>query len=233
MPDAIQALTSAMQGDLARLQVISHNLANVSTAAFKKQVAVAGVYNPLSNSGSVAPVATSTDFSQGLLQATGGRLDLAFEGPGFFELDSAVGSILSRNGRFHLDANNMLVNDKGAMVLGANGPITLPSTQVSINSQGEISHNDVVVDQLRMMVPSASMQMTPAGNGNFFVAGELVENGDIQAVVKQGYVEASNVDNASEMIRLIELTRHFEMSQKALTSYDAMLDASINTLAEF
>lgn len=51
--------------------------------------------------------------------------------------------------------------------------------------------------------------------------------------VRQGHLEASNVDAMKEMVHMIETTRHFEMSQKVITGYDEMIGEAISTIAEF
>ena len=51
--------------------------------------------------------------------------------------------------------------------------------------------------------------------------------------LRQGFVEASNVVAANEMVRLIETMRHFESNQKVIQGYDEMLERAIRTLGEF
>jgi flagellar basal-body rod protein FlgG len=134
---------TGMEAQQTQLDVISHNLANVSTTGYKRANAVFEdlIYQNLRQSGSqtteqnqlptglhlglgVRTVATSRNFLQGSLQQSSNALDVAINGNGFFEVNMPDGTIAyTRDGSFEVDAQGQLVTSSGLPV--ANG-ITIP-----------------------------------------------------------------------------------------------------------
>ena len=135
---------TGMEALQMQLDVISNNLANVSTNGFKKSHAVFEdlIYQNLRQVGSnateqstlptglqvglgVRTVATSRTFSQGSLQQSNNNLDVAIQGNGFFQLTMPDGTIgYTRDGAFQLDNAGRLVNSSGLLVSGG---ITVPA----------------------------------------------------------------------------------------------------------
>ena len=149
---------TGMEAQQTQLDVISHNLANVSTTGFKRSNAVFEdlMYQNLRQVGAnsseqsqlptglqlglgVRTVATSRSFSQGSMQQTSNQFDLAIKGNGFFQVTQPDGTIgYTRDGSFQVDAQGRLVTSSGLPV--ANG-ITVPTsaTNVSIAADGTVS----------------------------------------------------------------------------------------------
>src|SRR5258708_9897156 len=136
-----------MINDVERLRIISHNLANVSTVGFKREVAVTRPFaqllsassNALASGGLATPIMTTqTDVSAGALIHTGNPLDLAIEGEGYFVVDTGEQEAYSRQGTFHLNADGELVTVAGRPVMTNAGEIRLPSPAPVIDSQGNI-----------------------------------------------------------------------------------------------
>ena len=149
---------TGMEAQQTQLDVISHNVANVSTTGYKRANAVFEdlIYQNLRQSGSqtteqnqlptglhlglgVRTVATSRNFLQGSLQQSSNALDVAINGNGFFEVNMPDGTIAyTRDGSFEVDAQGQLVTSSGLPV--ANG-ITIPqgATKVSISADGVVS----------------------------------------------------------------------------------------------
>ena len=149
---------TGMTAQQTQLDVISHNLANVSTTGFKRNNAVFEnlIYQNLRQVGAntteqnqlptglhlglgVRTVATSRNFTQGSLQETKNSLDVAINGNGFFEVTMPDGTIgYTRDGSFHVDAQGRVVTSSGLPV--ANG-ITVPqgATSISISADGVVS----------------------------------------------------------------------------------------------
>lgn len=157
----IRALTTAatgMEAQQTRLDVTANNIANVSTAGFKKGRAEFQdlMYQELRAPGSqtsdatmaptgleiglgVRTVDTQRDHSEGDLQQTGNPLDLAVEGNGFFQVIMPDGSLgYTRNGQFKLDQDGKVVTTDGYPL--ADG-ITIPpeATQVTIGPDGTVT----------------------------------------------------------------------------------------------
>jgi len=149
---------TGMEAQQMQLDVISNNLANVSTNGFKKAHAVFEdlMYQNLRQVGSatseqstlptglqiglgVRTVATSRTFSQGNLQQSNNNLDVAIQGNGFFQVTMPDGTIgYTRDGAFQLDNAGRLVNSGGLVV--SNG-ITVPAnaTNITIGQDGTVT----------------------------------------------------------------------------------------------
>ena len=149
---------TGMEAQQTQLDVISHNLANVSTTGFKRANAVFEdlMYQNLRQVGAnsteqsqlptglqlglgVRTVATSRSFTQGSMQQTNNQLDVAVKGNGFFQVTQPDGTIgYTRDGSFQVDAQGRLVTSSGLPV--ANG-ITVPpnAASVSIANDGTVS----------------------------------------------------------------------------------------------
>jgi flagellar basal-body rod protein FlgG len=147
-----------MEAQQMQLDVISNNLANVSTNGFKKAHAVFEdlMYQNLRQVGSntseqstlptglqvglgVRTVATSRSFSQGNLQQTSNNLDIAIQGNGFFQVTMPDGTTgYTRDGAFQLDNQGRVVNSTGLLVQGG---VTVPAnaTSVSVASNGTVT----------------------------------------------------------------------------------------------
>ena len=149
---------TGMEAQQMQLDVISNNLANVSTNGFKKSHAVFEdlMYQNLRQVGSssteqstlptglqvglgVRTVATSRSFAQGNLQQTGNNLDVAVQGNGFFQVTMPDGTLgYTRDGAFQIDNQGRLVNATGLPLANS---ITVPAnaTAVTIGSDGSVS----------------------------------------------------------------------------------------------
>jgi flagellar basal-body rod protein FlgG len=149
---------TGMEAQQMQLDVISNNLANVSTTGFKRANAVFEdlMYQNLRQVGSssseqsqlptglhlglgVRTVATSRSFSQGSLQQTSNNLDVAIQGNGFFQITMPDGTTnYTRDGSFQVDNQGRLVTATGLPV--ANG-VTVPATarSLAISADGTVT----------------------------------------------------------------------------------------------
>ena len=149
---------TGLDAQQTQLDVISNNLANVSTNGFKRsRVAFEDLlYQNVRQAGAnstqqtqlptglqigtgVRPVATPRVFTQGNLQQTGNQLDIAINGSGFFQIQMPDGTTgYSRDGTFHMDQNGQVVTSNGFPLQPA---ITIPATaqSVTIGQDGTVS----------------------------------------------------------------------------------------------
>jgi flagellar basal-body rod protein FlgG len=230
MTDTIAAIANAMQSDAEALRVISQNVANAQTPAYRREVALARAsFDDLTDS---LRIDSSVDVRPGTLQSTGEPLHFAIEGKGFFVVSGAQGERLTRRGDFRLDASGQLVTATGDAVLGANGPIQLAG-QPRVASDGTVRVNDTLIDRLRVVEVNDGAQLRPAGDDTY----ELADGGDPPAdgsasQVRQGYLETSNVQSVNEMITLMETMRRFEAAQRFVRGYDEMVGKALDTLGK-
>jgi flagellar basal-body rod protein FlgG len=149
---------SGLDSQQTQVDVISNNLANVSTNGFKKQRAVFEdlIYQTFRQPGAASSqqstvpsglqlgtgsktVATVRNFSQGNLTQTNNSLDVAISGNGFFQVTMADGTTAyTRDGSFQLDAQGQLVNSNGLII---QPPITVPqgASSITIASDGTVT----------------------------------------------------------------------------------------------
>ena len=238
---ALNAITLAariMAADLFRLNVVSQNLANANTTGYKKEVPATRSFVEHLEAGKLAipvsvPAQTSVlDLRQGTLSRTGDPLDVALEGGGFFELAGAGGPLYTRQGAFRLDGSGKLVTAAGLAVSGAGGDIVLATNAPRIDRQGRVFEGDRQVAQLKIVRFADAAALTPLGGGLYRAAAAGDVLSDV-SIVRQGFVEASNVQTLPEMVRMIELMRRFESAQRVVQGYDGMLGGAIRTLGEF
>ena len=251
----LHGIYEALSGGVAqarRLEVLTNNLANASTAGFRRDVVVfrelpsrtpvsvtAGGGMPIRSFVGVA--GTFTDWEGGAVRETGNPLDVALVGDGFFTVDTPQGIRYTRRGDFRIDANGQLVTREGHPVLGEGGPISLQDLvdlggKVEISTEGRVvlvdpvTRTETEVDRLRLV------RFTDPGvlrkEGPYFrlppgAAGVLPAE-DVQ--VQQGALESSNVNPVQEMVGMLEALRAFEAYQRMIRAMDEMNQRAVNEL---
>jgi len=243
MIKGIYASGSGMTPRMLKLEVISNNLANISTTGYKrdnlfvqilKDTGVAQSKGDGELSG--LDVKEYTDFSAGSMNQTGNPLDLAIQGPGFFAAQSPNGVCYTRNGNFSLSVDGTLVTAQGYPVLGTSGAIQLPDLRklsqgdISINETGQISVDGKIVAQLKI-ANFADTSVLKKEAGTYFVANVRETSAEADGkdtIVRQGQLEESNVNGIEEMIQMIELSRSFESAQKSMLYQDGTLEKALD-----
>ncbi len=254
MINSLWIAKTGMTAQQTQLDVISHNLSNVSTTGFKRNNAVFEdlIYQNLRQVGAqtseenqlptglhlglgVRTVATSRNFTQGSLQQSSNSLDVAINGNGFFEVQLPDGTIgYTRDGSFQLDSQGRLVTSGGLPV--ANG-ITVPqgATSISISESGVVSATlagNPQPQQLGQLAMSSFINaagLQPVGQNMYQESaasgappqGQPGTNG--LGVMRQGFLETSNVNVVEELVTMIQTQRAYEMNSKAIQTSDQML----------
>jgi flagellar basal-body rod protein FlgF/flagellar basal-body rod protein FlgG len=226
MDSGYYAAVTGLVAKMDALDVAASNLANVSTAGYKSQkefyksltaslngtVPASTLNRAINDYGVLGGTVVGLD--SGALQKTGNELDLAVEGAGFFAVQTAAGVRYTRNGNFRVDSKGHLISSTGDPVLGEAGPITLTSGEVSISPDGTISQNGGVLARLKVLDLAAG-QLTPEGNSLY-----SVPKGSEKPVtvphIRQGMIEASNIDPVNGTVQLIMVQRNAQMLEKAL-----------------
>jgi flagellar basal-body rod protein FlgF len=129
-----------------RLAVIANNPANKTPAGYKAmQVSfeMPKSPEPEAQSGNVAmsSMASFPDLTNASFLETGAPLDLAIEGKGFFVIETAQGTLYTRNGRFAVDADKKLVTVSGGRVIGDHGTISVEGSDVAVRPNGSVHVN--------------------------------------------------------------------------------------------
>jgi flagellar basal-body rod protein FlgF len=247
MSEGLDLAELSMINDMARMRVISQNLANVSTTGYRADTAVTTQFEPqllqaqtdllTGPRDSLTPrIETYTSHDAGTYRNTGNPLDVALEGDAFFVIDTGQGEAYSRDGAFQLDGAGRLVNATGLPVMSTNGDLRVGTSTPRIDKQGNVFDGDELLGQLKLVRFANPEKLVKAGRGYFLPEpGQLsmaIEEDD-QALVRQSYVENSNVQMSTEVVQMMDVLQHFKSSQNVLRSYDQMLDTAISTIAEF
>lgn len=238
MADIFSIARTSMQADMNRLNTVSHNLANIGTDGYKRQIFASSlqlIADTEAGASQTSPLIPSMqtnvlDLSQGVLKNTDNNHDIALNGNGFLVVDVNHQELLTRRGQLAVDGQGYLTLNTGERVLGEGGPISLDAREFEIRRNGELYQDGRLVDRLKR-VQADSHTIEYLGAGLYRNTGELTTADDLE--VMQGFSEGSNVESLAEMMELITTVRHYEASSQVLKSYDQVLDAAINDLANF
>lgn len=240
---------AGLQLNQYRQEILANNLANLETAGFKHDFAVVRerplatrepggrpdrsdpILNGLTGGSYVAP--TYTTFEQGPLRYTGGRLDVAIAGDGFFAVADGDQTRYSRDGRFLVNAEGELVTVSGHKVLGRGGsPISVPEAaadSVTISANGEVRAGRELLGTLDVVAFEDRTKLRKVG-GNMFDAGGLAPT-DARASLQPGFIEQSTVEPTKAMVSMIEVNRAYELNATLIGLADGTLGRAVNDIA--
>ncbi len=196
---------------------------------------------------------TLADWRAGQSVQTGRELDWLIQGDAFFELEGSNGETwYTRDGHFQLspaeNGNWHLVTASGYRLLGTDGqPLELPRfRELTVDPQGriavELENGQVAllgqavslvrfrspdmleaIGENRYRIPDAVLAGNQPGDPPLWEAVPLGERGDGGVAVRQGYLEASNVDLAWEISQLMLAQRAYQMNAQVLSSADRLM----------
>lgn len=246
---------SGMLAETQRQNIIANNLANVNTTGYKKDIPlskefpsmlirriredrfhvtptriieqrpVVGVLGL-----GVIPDDTAHDFiAPSPLIETGNRFDLAIQGDGFFAIQTKFGVRYTRKGNFLLDEQGQLVTTEGNLVLGQNGPVKIRSANVQFDEEGNIFVDESLVGTLQIVDFPKPYPLSKVGNNMFIpVDANVTAQSAINAQLKSGFLEGSNVNVVTEMVDMITALRAYEANQRVITAQNETLGRAIN-----
>ena len=225
-------------GLFAEMQSVANNVANMSTTGFRKEgVIFSEVIQARPGSDSVSMGAArvrNTDASQGPLKQTGGRFDFAIDGDGFFLVETPDGQRLTRAGVFTPDGNGELVTPDGYRLLDAGGaPVFVPpdARGVALASDGTLSADGTPITQIGLWEPLDPNDLLRQ-TGVLFDAPQGVQPALGGATLLQGFVEGSNVDPLTEIARMVEVQRAYELTQSFRDKEGQRMSKMIETLGK-
>lgn len=224
---------AAMTGLVARTQALdtaSANLANAQTPGYRaeREFFRSALLGPGSADSQLGRTVNNygllggdrLNMAQGSIESTGNPLDLAIQGEGFFQIQSANGLRYTRDGSFHRAQNGTLVTAAGEPVLSAAGKtIAVPPGQVSIGSDGVLSVAGGTVATVGVLTFPAGTNLTPEGANLYIAPNGTAPFPSKTEVVRQGALESANQDVIQGSMDLIVMQRQAEMMQKALTVF--------------
>jgi flagellar basal-body rod protein FlgG len=256
MMRALWTAASGMIGEQFHIDTIANNLANVNTTGFKKSRAefedllyqtqrLAGTPSseisqyptPIQTGLGVRPASTQKFYTQGSLQNTGNKLDLAIEGEGFLGVTLPDGTqAFTRDGSLKIDSNKELVTSQGYKL---SPPVVLPDNfdagSLTISKDGlvtvrvEGSDEDIEVGRINLFRFINPAGLTNVGE-NFVkvsqASGPAVEGTPSlggYGKVHQSFLEMSNVNAVQEMVDMIVAQRAYEFNSRSIQTSDSML----------
>ncbi len=243
----------SMRANSKQMDIISNNLANVSTNGYKKDTVVyesfpAAMVRRINDSGSTSNPSGKvgniqlgddvgevfTYYTNGQMMKTDNNLDMAigesesaFFTIGVPEQNGELTEYFTRNGSFSLNTDNQLVTREGYLVMGTDGPITLDSENFSVLDNGSIVQNGQIVNTLDIRDFVDTTTLRKVGENLVQITEETQEQ-EFQGSIKQGYLEQSNVNAINEMINMIAVMRAYEANQKILQAQDGTLEKAVN-----
>ena len=231
---------------LAKLSVVSNNLANINNYGFKpKNVAFSDLINynlndsadavtELQAGDSMRVQRTYTNFGTSAATMTNRPLDFAILEDNAFFMVQDVGTqeiSYTRSGRFHrgeLNGSFYLMTDSNRMVLDANGQPIEVGQMATEDSAGE--DLAAIRQSIALFTFNNPSRLMNTGDNEFVPSDEgvqpiLIEN----PTIASGALESSGTDMADEMVKVIEAQRAFTYALKMVTTSDEV-ESTINSL---
>lgn len=231
MGGLIEAATAIMASSARQLDATASNVANLNTPGFK----AVGLSRPV-------PSASAPNFSdqlersrirleQGKLISTGRSYDLAVMGQGFLAVRNGDAIAYIRNGQFARTRDNLLVSIEGGVLQQANGGDAIVSAQTpEILEDGTIIEEGRATGRIGLFEPAAGEPVSSFDGATFDLGTSPVAARS--AAVRQGFLEASNVDTGNEMVTMMAALRQSEAGAKLIQTYDELLGKAFTALGQ-
>jgi flagellar basal-body rod protein FlgF len=238
MTNPIYTLLSKQVGLRQQVDVIAHNVANLSTTGFKREdltfaTHVRRLEQPGGSLAMVEVQSSHTDLRPGALDRTGNPFDFAIEGSGFFAVETTAGVRYTRDGRFSTNQLGELVTTTGHRVLDEGGaPIVIPLqvSDITASTDGTLSAPD------GRPLGVLGVRELPAGFLRREADGLFVSEVDpepaLESSVAQGFLEGSNVNSVGELTDLIEAQRAYERGSAMLETEHERIARMLEKLSQ-
>jgi len=237
----IQGLYAAASGMIAlesRQDVISNNIANVSTTGYKRQEPVQlGFYQVFSETlrrpfllnqepgpgGGVKMLETFPNLTGGMLQPTDNPMHMALQGPGYFVVATDAGERYTRAGAFVVDADGHLATADGHKVQRAEGgPVDVRGGRVNVDREGNVTVNGVPAGRLQLAEFETPTRLERDGDSLYRASEEVLgQRRDAEeTAVEHQHLELSNVNLPHELSSMILGMRAYEANQRVIQAID-------------
>ena len=225
---------------MQRQDVLSHNLANVTTNGFRAELQAFRAVPVRGDGASTRAFALETTIGYndeaGPLTPTGRNLDVAMQGKAWLAVQANDGTeAYTRAGSLDVSADGILVMRNGMPALGDGGPINVPpNSEVSIGTDGTVSakqpnQNPTNIGRLKLVTPEAALTR---GDDGMFRAADGDLPADPNAKLQDGALEGSNVSPVETMVGMIAASRQFEHQMKLLENAEKQDQQAAKLLSE-
>lgn len=234
MDSAGYVALTRQSGLMREMGVVANNIANISTGGFRREGVVFEEYVKRVDNGPSLSMATgdarNVDLTQGAVAQTGGTYDFAIQGDGFFLVETPAGQRLTRAGSFTPSPDGELVNNDGYRLLDEGGaPIAVPpgAGKIAMAEDGTLSADGTAFAKIGLWQPTDPLSLKHESGTLFSASGQEPKPG---GAFLQGYLEDSNVNPISEIARMIEVQRAYELGQTFLDREDQRMRGVVQTL---
>jgi flagellar basal-body rod protein FlgF len=231
MDRLIYTAVSGMNASMMRQRVIASNMANSQTIGFRSETLQ---FTPITLDGPSLEARSMTSgevrgasMKAGSFTQTGRELDLALTGDTLLTVQADDGGeAYTRRGDLMISATGVLQNGEGRLVMGENGPITVPpGSRVSIAPDGAVmvsnpQNPDQPPAQLERLKLASwrGSEIVKDLTGLFRVPGGGVLPADEEARVQVGALEQSNVNATEVLVEMVEAQRLYDMRTKLVAT---------------
>lgn len=234
-------------------ETIANNIANVNNTGFKESVLTKQSFKDVmlsnrqklsggkyvrNNIGTLNLGVMTDDvkniFTQGAFKSTGKQTDFGIDGRGFFVVSNGNNEAYTRDGNFKISNAGYLITSDGYQVLGRNlstnaiEPIYVGNADISLDGNNNLSIGGNDPTHKLLTADFANYDSMEVMGDNFISSDPPIYDANVS--VRQNVLEASNVDSAKQVTKLIEIKRQFETNQKMLKMQDETLDKAANQL---
>jgi flagellar basal-body rod protein FlgF len=223
------------------MDVIANNIANTSTAGYKRESMQFAEYiqQTQPSEGETGPQqisfvqdkGTVLDLTQGAVTHTGSPFDLAINGKGYFTVKTANGNRYTRDGHFTLDGEGRVVTEQGDALQGDGGDITVTSDDgdIHIAQDGTITGARGQLGQIKLADFANDGALRKEGASLYSTTQDptSVETPSIT----QGSLEESNVQPVIEMSHMMDLLRNYQTTASLMESQEDLMKNAIDKLA--
>ncbi len=240
MENAILVAMSLQIANRRSLNIVANNIANMNTTGFKAEnVLFEQILQEVSSGTEVGSKisfvqdkAVFRNFEDGGLVETGGAIDVALSGKGFFVIDTPDGRRYTRNGNFQMDEEGRLVTSEQHPVLDITGnPIVIgpDENDIQIAKDGSIETS---------LGPKTSFDVVTFDNLNDMrkVGGSMYETEQDpfpaeNVSVHQGMIETSNVQPIMEITKMIEVSRAYQSAASMINDAEDLQRKAVDELS--
>lgn len=231
---SVDVTLSAQRALEHAMDVTVHNIANLNTSGFERNLLVMKEKTTQATSNSISFVedfAIVRDTTQGTYHHTGDAFHVYINGPAYFSVQTDEGVRYTKNGAFTLNEDSQMVTANGHLVLdNNNAPIQIPdgNPEVSIGSDGVISNADGIIAELGLFQFENEYDMKEVGD-TLLETEQAPQAATDASLTQYGYA-GSNVSGAVEMGELTYILRQFQHNQKFLEQQNKLESDEVNQL---
>ena len=234
MPGGAYSALSGMRMRLDDLDRLAADLANAGTAGYKTQrtsteEARRAFASALDSAIDVTHGGHKTNFQPGTIASTGRDLDMAIEGPGFFEIETPGGTRYTRAGNFKVQADGLLTTMDDMPVIGEGGEIQLPEGPIMVTADGTIRVGQTIAGKVKVVTFENQAGLVRE-TGTRFRAADGLEATEVEdARIFARSLEQSNVSVVERVATMTEVSRAFEALQEGISVLMNDIDGRVIT----